>query len=901
MPKFVKGSQEAKEHMANIRQKRKVNPNPKPPNPNKGIRKRNENTKVDIPMMSSQSIAIPEFYATKNISKKTGKVSYRLVNPLTHSRNLSRRKGEPSLKLIRKPIENMIIMENSTEHIPLSMFGKKDRETIDTHFKVVETHKGKEVVDVPKAQPFRNKERGRPEKLPKNIMINKQRKKGKKETIKPVEEIQNEIIDHTSPVKTKRTYTKHQSEEERLEAKRKQKRDYATKRRAKLKALKGEGILDNIKSFGKKVVNTAKNVSKKVEDTAKSVGKKVEQYANVVINGRNDYPPKVRNILSKYGDNTITSMVIGRTPVPSILTSALSVASGGVFGKNLKNSPYDTLFHLFLRCELDDGTIVSLEKNEVINSDIDPPIPPNTQTEPIQNIPQGLSLNTILDNAKKIQGGKFFNYSARDNNCQDFILAILNGSNIGNQQDREFVKQDTKSLFGNMTGLRKLSNSITDLGAKVNEITTGAGLTDKVISHFKKDNKEMKRLSNALKTHLKTEKMTGGNITLDIDSDYSDDGDKEDDRNQDGEVEGGGIGSVVQSVIFHKDKHNIKDAKKWLREHNYKHPKIDDTDNTYRFRQINPSTIEKKGYTIYKNKPLGDSGIILVIAYKKKNNISTNNIMPKFAKGSKEAKEHMAKIRAMKGGSIKNDIRPVAIMNNVRPMPMVMPLTHTGTSSVDEVNKNSMRGEGLYAGGSSGGSLGLGVHHHHHYIDAGDDSDSDTEQHIVHIKGGKLSKIGQAFNKAFNPQKNGVAAAVNKTIVQPIQNDANKVVSGFNSTFNPALGRQIENGAKVVGHYTIPALTSALGGAAGTTLGLLSGPVGGFAGGVAGSALGAYGGQQIDRALGIQNNTSFDGRGFKKGSKEAKAHMAKIRAMKGKGVIKEYPDHLKGKGIMGYA
>jgi len=816
MPRFAKGSEEAKQFMAEIRKKKKVNPNPKPPSLNKGIRKRNANTKVDIPMMSSQTIAIPEFYATKNVNKK-GKVSYKLVNPLTHSRNLSTRRGETSIKLVRKPIDNMIIMENSTEHIPLSLFGKKDRDIIDKHFKVVETHKDKEVVDIPLSKPFENKERGRPEKLPRNIMINKERraelkeqkkqsKKSKKEPKQPIiEEPKNEII------KTKRVYTKHQSDEERLEAKRKQKRDYATKRRARLKALKGEGILDNIKSFGKKVV-----------DTAKSVGKKVENYANVVINGRNDYPPKVRNILSKYGDNTITSMVIGRTPVPSVLTTALSVASGGVFGKNLKNSSYDTLFHLFLRCELDDGTIVSLEKNEVINSDIDPSIPPNTQTEPIQNIPQGLSLITILDNARKIQGGKFFKYSARDNNCQDFILAILNGSNIGNQQDREFVKQDTKQLFGNMSGLRKLSNTITDIGGKVNEITTGAGIT-------------------------------GGNITLDMDSDS--------DTDQEGDIEGGGINSIVQSVIFHKDKHTIKDAKKWLKEHKYKHPKIDDTDNTYRFRQINPSTIKKKGYTIYKNKPLGNSGIILVIAYKKKNKISTNNIMPKFVKGSKEAKEHMAKIRGMKGG---------AIMNDVRPMPMVMPLSHTGTSSVDEVNKNSMRGEGLYAGGTSGGSLGLGVHHHHHYIDAGGDSDSDTEQHIVHIRGGKLSKIGQAFNKAFNPSKNGVAKAVNTAV-----NDVKRVAP------------TIENDAKVVGHYVIPATTSALGGLAGGVLGgLATGGAGGeFVGGVAGSALGAYGGQQIDRALGIQNNTSFDGRGFKKGSKEAKAHMAKIRAMKGKGLI----------------
>jgi len=839
MPRFAKGSEEAKAHMAKIRQNKKVNPNPKPPNPNKGIRKRNTETTVDIPMMAKQSIAVPEFYATKHTSK-LGKVSYRLVNPLTHSRNLSQRGGTPSIRLVRKPIENMIIMENSTEHIPLSMFNKKDRSIIDTHFKVVETHKGKDVVNVPMSKPFRNKERGRPERLPENIRINKERKKSKKEakktTVSP-DTLTNEIVSHTSPVSTKRQYTKHQNAEDRLEAIRKSKRDYATRKKQEAK---GMGILDNIKSIGNKVVSTAKNV-----------GKKVEQYANVVINGRNDYPPKVRNVLNQYGETIITSMVIGRTPVPSVLTNALSLASGGAFGKNLKNSPYDTLFHLFLRCELDDGTIISLEKNEVINSDIDPAIPANTQTQPIQNIPENLTPDTILDNARKIQGDKFFRYSARDNNCQDFILAILNGSNIGNQQDREFVKQDTKQLFGNMTGLRKLSNTITDIGGKVNEITTGAGLTDKIISHFAKDNKEMKKLSNALNLHLKTERMTGGDININMngESDGDDDSDTDSDAEEDGTIEGGGINSIVQSVIFHKDKHTIKTAKKWLREHKYKHPKVDDTENTYRFRQINPQTIEKKGYTTYKNKTLGKSGIILVIAYKKKNKISSNNIMPKFVKGSKEAKEHMAKIRGMRGGAI---ITPSTPMPDIARRE-IQPLVKSGTSSIDQVNKNSMRGGGLglglYASSGcglyAGGGLGLGIHHH--YIDAGDSgSDSDDETHIVHIKGGKLSKIGQAFNKAFNPSKNGVAKAL----------------------------PTVEQDAKVVGHYVIPATTSALGGAMGSALG---GPLGG----IVGSAGGAYAGQQIDRSLGIQNDTSFDGRGLKKGSKEAKAHMAKIRAKKG--------------------
>jgi len=778
MPRFIKGSEEAKKFMEMIRSKKKQTEK-KEPNPNKGIRNKNKNTKVNIPLMNTQEIAVPEFFATPN------KNGYKLVNPLTKSRNLSNRDGKPSIKILRKPIENMVIMEHSTEPISLSKFSKKDREVINKHFPIVESHKDKDIKDVPLSNPFENKERGRPEVLHRNILINKERKKKAKEEEKKEE---------NNP--TKRRYIKHQTEEERLEFIRKSKREYARKKRAEMKGL---GFLDDIKNFGKKAVN-------KVVDTAKNISHKVEDYANVVLNGRNDYPPKVRNILSKKGNQTITSMIIGRTPVPSILTNALSIVSGGEFGKNLKNSPYDTLFHLFLRCELDDGTTVNIEKNEVINMDIDAPIPDKTQTKPIIQLPEGLSIITILDNAHKIQGGKFFVYSARDNNCQDFILAILNGSNIGNEEDRAFVKQDTKELFGSNSGLRKISNTITDLGAKVNEITTGRGVNYK-----------------------------------DSDSD------------SDSEIDGKGIKDyMIQSVLFDKGKYNIKEAKKWLKENGYKSPKVDTTEDKHRFRQISPKTVEKKGYNIFRNKKLGKSGIELIIAYKgkKKNNISTNIIMP----------------RKMKGGAIIDGMVPVNTIRN-------------------RINLQSMRGSGLgtglYAGGNGihndhivGGQLGDGIHHHHYHHTEIDGEGRIHHHHHHHIDGGRLSGIADDLDKAFNPKRNGIQKAVQQNIVNPINNNIVKPAQNALSEQN------VVNGLKVAGHYAIPAITSGLGGLAGGVLGTALDPTGGeVLGGIAGSALGAYGGQQINKALGIENAT---GTGLKKGSKEMKEKMARIRAMKRK-------------------
>lgn len=74
---------------------------------------------------------------------------------------------------------------------------------------------------------------------------------------------------------------------------------------------------------------------------------------------------------------------------------------------------------------------------------------------------------------------------------------------------------------------------------------------------------------------------------------------------------------VIQSVIFKQPKYTPAEAKKWLKEHNYSGRSLDRTANMLRFRQITPKKVEQYGFTEYRTKELGRSGISLVIAYKK--------------------------------------------------------------------------------------------------------------------------------------------------------------------------------------------------------------------------------------------------------------------------------------------
>jgi hypothetical protein len=150
--------------------------------------------------------------------------------------------------------------------------------------------------------------------------------------------------------------------------------------------------------------------------------------------------------------------------------------------------------------------------------------------------------------------------------------------------------------------------------------------------------------------------------------------------------------------------------------------------------------------------------------------------------------------------------------------------------------------------------------------------------------GGHLSPIASAFNKAFNPQKNGVAQAVQKNIVQPVVSVGdqiktgvvktyNQAKTGFNNTFTPQVGNDIVSDLKTVGKYAIPAVLGGLGGLAGSF-------VGGPAGGMAGSALGSYGGYKADQALGISGNTDFVGMGVKKRGRKSKGGTIKQELQK---------------------
>jgi hypothetical protein len=71
----------------------------------------------------------------------------------------------------------------------------------------------------------------------------------------------------------------------------------------------------------------------------------------------------------------------------------------------------------------------------------------------------------------------------------------------------------------------------------------------------------------------------------------------------------------VQSVIFNRHKFSPEQAAKWLFLNNFNVKKIDGTQNFWRFRQYNPTTLRKQGYTRYASKDITPD-VKFILAYK---------------------------------------------------------------------------------------------------------------------------------------------------------------------------------------------------------------------------------------------------------------------------------------------
>jgi hypothetical protein len=193
---------------------------------------------------------------------------------------------------------------------------------------------------------------------------------------------------------------------------------------------------------------------------------------NKIFEDSQDYTPQAREIVRQYADEIAIGAIVLRTPVSALVKLGLKAISLGQFDNDI--------FHLFLQVYFQSGKSLLIEKNAVINFIPAPNVRAGSAMEKVGNWFE-LSFSSLLEGAKRVLGPKYFTYDAKNNNCQDYIMAILTGSGLGTPENFKFIKQDTRGMFKGLKKTRTIVKGITRLGGIVDRLIHGVG-TNK-ISH----------------------------------------------------------------------------------------------------------------------------------------------------------------------------------------------------------------------------------------------------------------------------------------------------------------------------------------------------------------------------------------------------------------------------------
>ena len=208
------------------------------------------------------------------------------------------------------------------------------------------------------------------------------------------------------------------------------------------------------------------------------------------------------------GNEEIKTLQIVRTPLSNFTKGFLNTISLGRFDK-ISKKYYDEMFHLSLWI----NDKYNLEKNEVVYFNTKNPKKSNSQVKNVENIPTGLTIHQLIDNTKKrMTNENFSNYDGEKLNCQNFLINVLNGSNIGDKGDEDFIFQDATEIFKELPEYSKVFGKVSvKLGAIFNRLIYGEGYGSieacKDDEHYHPEHEKAGK-NGCMKNHL----MGGGSI-----------------------------------------------------------------------------------------------------------------------------------------------------------------------------------------------------------------------------------------------------------------------------------------------------------------------------------------------------------------------------------------------------
>lgn len=219
----------------------------------------------------------------------------------------------------------------------------------------------------------------------------------------------------------------------------------------------------------------------------------VNRISNFISGPRSTLPPQVKQFISQYGDWQIKVLEIHRNPLNSKIQSVLNFISGNQFSANKQRLGYDEVFHLYFKITLVDpktnnSKCIVLEKNHVIQikgCDVADERMPTAQQISVPLF-RPVTFSDFIQRGIDLVGEYHFVTYTTEWNCQDFLTILLKANRLANSFNIQFLLQNSQELLKGLPITRKIANTVTNIGARLERLFHGDGLGKKRISKEKK-------------------------------------------------------------------------------------------------------------------------------------------------------------------------------------------------------------------------------------------------------------------------------------------------------------------------------------------------------------------------------------------------------------------------------
>lgn len=216
---------------------------------------------------------------------------------------------------------------------------------------------------------------------------------------------------------------------------------------------------------------------------------KIVSKLNEIFNESDKFNNTSRKTLEQYGNSIIKSVKLGKVPLHPAVSTAVNVLTLGQMNTLQKKYGYDKLYHVFMVVQCENSPPIVIEKNEVINI-----APFNSSNSKMQfldvniTMMQNRTLNDFILRTWRRMKGSFFIYDPFNNNCQVFLINLLQANGLWNHDYENFFFQNVSGIRNELPSFApKVMRKITDIGALASRIIgRGAKNEKQCCSAFKK-------------------------------------------------------------------------------------------------------------------------------------------------------------------------------------------------------------------------------------------------------------------------------------------------------------------------------------------------------------------------------------------------------------------------------